>query len=816
MLQFSGDPETPDVLSNVSSEKHKPPHDEQTLARLLEAAYVLQEHNRERQKLELNREFNREYQQRQTEKPKKNQEASRAAREIAEKPEPPQVQAKHETAPAPKAPADEAANSGNGHETLAPIVETQYQIQSRHLDLEETIKLVVERTATITHAGGAAIFLIDKEHHETAVCRAVSGGHTTAPGTGVALHQALSCSSLRTGEVGRYPDVSTEFLLDGATCRARGIAALITVPVFHEGKTAGALELYFPTTNSFAEPQVHTSQLMAGLIGEALASDAQASLKKSLAAERASVLDALEKLQPNLAALTEMSAAKEAAALENTQEEDKEEATQWGHSDPPVAAPVLSAAEHGCRKCGHELMEQEQFCGKCGSPRSGDYEPPNMQSKVATLWLMQQLNSENGSAANGTAIAKAAAAPQGATAINPKPEYAGSQIVPSETAKSQTEKTAAEKSAIIQNLLDQNSLHQNSADSSQDKTAAGGQGQTEFFLPQNFTLEALGLPEMRLFDGNGGFHATAEEAAKSAETAKLALPKNMDARDLDPRDAAFDSAFEDDLEAPEDRAENNNLHPFDPQNLPPNPLAAARQPRALAPLDLHQLDPNSLDLQQLDLQYLDESEVDSRKNEAPEVAVIPSAATLQSDICPAEKTEKHEEVSAASDTRPTWTSAANAREFFEQFAGGKSKNSLLHLWNTRRGDIYLAFAVILVAGVVRWGIWSNHAVSASRATSAVNKTAPQPNQQSSQQPATDTTADLSAFDRMLISLGLAEAPAAPEYKGNPDTKVWIDTQSALYYCPADELYGKTPKGKYTSQRDAQLDQYEPALQKMCE
>ena len=72
------------------------------------------------------------------------------------------------------------------------------------------------------------------------------------------------------------------------------------------------------------------------------------------------------------------------------------------------------------------------------------------------------------------------------------------------------------------------------------------------------------------------------------------------------------------------------------------------------------------------------------------------------------------------------------------------------------------------------------------------------------------------FDRMLISLGLAEAPPSPEYKGNPDTQVWVDLHTALYYCPGADLYGKTPKGKFTSQRDAQLDQFEPAYRKTCD
>jgi hypothetical protein len=73
------------------------------------------------------------------------------------------------------------------------------------------------------------------------------------------------------------------------------------------------------------------------------------------------------------------------------------------------------------------------------------------------------------------------------------------------------------------------------------------------------------------------------------------------------------------------------------------------------------------------------------------------------------------------------------------------------------------------------------------------------------------------FDKFLISIGLAEAPEAPPLdKGNPDVQVWVDLQTALYYCPGSDLYGKTPKGKLSSQRQAQLDQFEPAKLKACE
>jgi hypothetical protein len=151
-----------------------------------------------------------------------------------------------------------------------------------------------------------------------------------------------------------------------------------------------------------------------------------------------------------------------------------------------------------------------------------------------------------------------------------------------------------------------------------------------------------------------------------------------------------------------------------------------------------------------------------------------------------------------------WSSAATARDFLEQLAGAKRPGGLARFWNARRGDIYLAVAVILVLCALRWGIRSSHSVSATGKTPSTTHRRPAPD------------ADLPLFERILVKLGLAEAPEPPEYKGNPSTHVWVDTRTALYYCPGSDLYGKTPKGKFTSQRDAQLDQFEPGYRKACD
>jgi len=75
---------------------------------------------------------------------------------------------------------------------------------------------------------------------------------------------------------------------------------------------------------------------------------------------------------------------------------------------------------------------------------------------------------------------------------------------------------------------------------------------------------------------------------------------------------------------------------------------------------------------------------------------------------------------------------------------------------------------------------------------------------------------LTLFEQLLVNVGLAEAPTVPVYNGNPNVSVWVDLHTALYYCPGADLYGKTPDGKFTSQRDAQMDHFEPAARKNCD
>src|SRR5271170_2502388 len=149
--------------------------------------------------------------------------------------------------------------------TLAQIVETQQQILTRHLELENAMALVAQRAAEITKASGSAIGIVEAQTDEkkpdgkktdakkldgkTLRYRAVSGLLTPARGSEVAMEKALCFNCLRSGEVIRGADVNSDFLLDAEECRRRGIGSVIAVPIYRDSGIAGALELYFAGAN---------------------------------------------------------------------------------------------------------------------------------------------------------------------------------------------------------------------------------------------------------------------------------------------------------------------------------------------------------------------------------------------------------------------------------------------------------------------------------------------------------------------------------------------------------------------------------------
>jgi hypothetical protein len=131
----------------------------------------------------------------------------------------------------------------------------------------------------------------------------------------------------------------------------------------------------------------------------------------------------------------------------------------------------------------------------------------------------------------------------------------------------------------------------------------------------------------------------------------------------------------------------------------------------------------------------------------------------------------------------------------DSFLNDASRSSMIQrFWDLRvklrfqRADLYLGTAIFVAALALLWP-----AAGAPR------------------------RAALGPWERALVTLGIAEAPAPVVHlQGDPGVEVWVDPHSALYYCPGEEQYGKTDGGRVSSQREAQMDSFEPAGRSACE
>ena len=541
-------------------------------------------------------------------------------------------------------------------ENLSAIVETQKLIQTLQLDLAAAAELVAERVQKITHASGTAIGIIEKDQ---LFYRSATGTAALDAGMRVALNSALSADCLSKGSALNYPDVTPSLHVHSELFRSRDVKAFIAVPVYHAGQVAGVLELRFARANSFREADLRTAELMAGLLSEAMVTAARMKWKEALASERQSMLEALERIKPQIERL-----GSESGPIENV----------------APARPLVPAAAQSvirpqppavrspdvCSVCGSDFFdESESFCGICGTARpvpparrdgSGVYSA----NQNATPWLTPygQENPTNGNSGTGV---------------------------------------APTRDTVLK-----------------DKSVSA-------------TPPASVLSEPR------------------------ATPAPLAQRIVEPPPA----------------------EPFQPESKP-----ALQPPLMVTSPVLPPPDP-----------FAPPAEVQGPDS----LRIVPAD--------PADQAEAAKKVAPY-----PWGSAKKTQEWLETVKThhGPRAEWLARQWQKHRANFYVAVsAVMLLAVIFGWG-------NRPAGNTAGNTTQPPPSQHQAPPPP-----QLTLFEKLLVNLGLAEAPPPPVDMGNPDTQVWVDVHTALYYCPGGDLYGKTADGKFSSQRDAQQDQFQPAKGKAC-
>jgi len=51
--------------------------------------------------------------------------------------------------------------------------------------------------------------------------------------------------------------------------------------------------------------------------------------------------------------------------------------------------------------------------------------------------------------------------------------------------------------------------------------------------------------------------------------------------------------------------------------------------------------------------------------------------------------------------------------------------------------------------------------------------------------------------------------------GDPNARVWVNTNSGVYHCPGSRWYGNTKEGQYMTQKQAQAAGHRPAYGSAC-
>jgi len=262
-------------------------------------------------------------------------------------------------------------------QALTEIIETQEFLRSQPRDLEVAANVVVERLQKITGATGVAVAVVRENRLEYS---AATGDAARLAGTSLPLDSSLSTDG----------QLSTEF------SREHADKPSIALPLNHEGKLAGLLEIRFADADSIPAPEMRSCQLMAGLMTEAIARAADNEWRKTLAAERAAMLEALERIKPQLERLA-VGPAKNIAVPKDEVIESAKHVVQPAEESqgPRVQVPSEPSANFGrdaaCAQCGYQFGEQELFCGRCGTARSTRaLSSGDLQSKWASLWHLQQ------------------------------------------------------------------------------------------------------------------------------------------------------------------------------------------------------------------------------------------------------------------------------------------------------------------------------------------------------------------------------------------------------------------------------------------
>ena len=165
---------------------------------------------------------------------------------------------------------------------LKKIIDLQSMGVSPQFNLPDFMQAVVTQIQALFSCGGVVVELIDGDE---LYCAAASG--TVAGHAALRLRLAASLSGLavRNNEVLVSTDTVSDPRVDQHACRKTRAASMVVVPLRRQDTVTGVLKVIWLDSRSFEEHEIDTLRMTAGLLGAALAQQAELDRRRQLEEE---------------------------------------------------------------------------------------------------------------------------------------------------------------------------------------------------------------------------------------------------------------------------------------------------------------------------------------------------------------------------------------------------------------------------------------------------------------------------------------------------------------------------------------------------
>ncbi len=148
-------------------------------------------------------------------------------------------------------------------ELFQAVIEVQRAVVSAGLDSSAVRHVIAERSQQLTGATGAVIEAIEGDELVPQV-------HIGTEAPRLRIDNSLSGLCVRTGELQRSDDLTTDQRMGHNAYTALGVRSLLAVPLKDEQRTLGVLKVVSTSPNAFSDRDAKALRLLGGLMGAAL------------------------------------------------------------------------------------------------------------------------------------------------------------------------------------------------------------------------------------------------------------------------------------------------------------------------------------------------------------------------------------------------------------------------------------------------------------------------------------------------------------------------------------------------------------------